>query len=98
MVLLALHILEFLSKGQVAHDVVTQVVRPLGHVPRWCPLPSSHRPGFLGRAEMLTPDPHVLQDQQLGRSERVVGEGMLEDPPSKGMLVFVDLAVRAKGT
>ena len=47
---------------------------------------------------MLTPDPHVLQDQQLGRSERAVGEGMLKDPPSKGMLVFVDLAVRAKGT
>jgi hypothetical protein len=47
---------------------------------------------------MLTPDPHVLQDQRVGRSESAVGEGVLEDPPSKGMLVFVDLAVCAKGT
>jgi hypothetical protein len=47
---------------------------------------------------MLTPDSHILQDERLGRSKCAIGEGVVEDPPSKGMLVFVDLAVCAEGT
>lgn len=96
--LLPLHILEFLSEGQVAHDVVAQVVRPLSHVLRWRPLPRPHRSDFIGRTEILTPDSHVLQDERFGRSERALGKGVLEDSSSKGMLVLVDLAVRAEGT
>ena len=94
--LVSLHTLEPLSESQVAHDVETQVVRPIGHVLRRRPVPRLHAP-FPGRTEILGPDPHILQDESLGRSERAVGEGMVEDPASEGMLILVDLAVRAEG-
>ena len=96
-VLVPLHALESLSESQVAHDVVTQVVRPLGHVLRRRPLLRPYGVPFPGRAEIVTPDPHILQDGSLGRSERAVGEGVVEDPSSEGMFVLVDLAVRAEG-
>src|ERR1700733_5560134 len=97
-VLLPLHTLELLSECQVAHDVVAQIVRPLGHVLRWGPFPRPHRSGFLRRTETITPNSHVLQYERLDRSKRALGKGVLEDSASKGMFALVYLAVRAEGT
>lgn len=89
--LILLNTFESCPEGEIAHDIVGQVVRPVAHILR-------DRPSLLiaPRPKSRAPESDVLQDQGFCRSKCCIGESVGQHSSSKGMLASVDLTVRTE--
>jgi hypothetical protein len=95
-VVLALNAVKPLAKDQITHDIVIQVRRPIAHVLRLAPV--ALLATRLQLSQRLAPRADVLDDKRLRGTERVVGEGVVEDPAAEGMFGLVDFTMGAERT
>jgi hypothetical protein len=92
--LLTLHTIKSLPKGQIAHNIIPEIRAPIAHILWWSPVT------WLGGTlpNMLTPSAYIFCDDELGGLEGAVRERMIENAAPECVFVAIDLAVSAEGS
>ena len=87
--ILTLHTIKRLPKGQITHNIIAQIRAPIAHVFRWGPVL-----WFRGAVpKMLAPSAYIVHDERLGGPKCAVGECMIKDAAPECVFVAINLAV-----
>ena len=91
--ILTLHTIKPLPKGQITHNIIAQIRAPIAHVFRWGPVP-----WFRAVPKMLAPSAYIVHNEWLGGPKCAIGECMIKDAALECVFVAIDLAVSVESS